>query len=170
MAEILPATAAKQGAAMTQAAIPQALRKLIQTMRQHPKDSAVGTILHTCMPGGLDADSLDWLIRRARDEVTEIVFRYEVYGYVVIGLAGDEHVYVDPGLSGLDLAHEIFTHGINSASTMQVNANAARNALGRAADWAEPRCRQLANAIREISIKDGRPIFSPANKTKVSVF
>jgi hypothetical protein len=153
-----------------QAAIPQALRKLLQTLRRHPKDSAVGTILHTCLPGGLDADALDWLIRRARDEVSEIVFRYEAYGYVVIGLAGQEQVHVDPQLSGLDLAHEIFTHGITSASTMQVNANAARNALARAADWAEPRCPQLARAIREISIKDGRPIFSPAHKTKISVF
>ena len=155
---------------MTQAAIPQALRKLIQTMRQHPKDSAAGMLLASCLPGGLDADALDWLIRRARDEVTDIVFRYEAYGYVVIGLAGQEQVHVDPQLSGLDLAHEIFTHGINSVSTMQVSANAARNALERAALWAEPRCRQLANAIREISIKDGRPIFSPARRTKISVF
>ena len=155
---------------MTQAAIPQALRKLIQTLRQHPPGSPAALLLASCLPGGMDADALDWLIRRARDEVAaEIVFRYEVYGYVVIGLAGDEHVYVDPGLYGLDLAHEIFTHGINAPATLRAG-DAARNALERAAVWVEPRCQQLARAIREISIKDGRPIFSPAHRTSINVF
>ncbi len=154
------------------AALPLALRNLIHTLRQHPPGSSTRLLLDTCLPHGQDADCLDWLIRQARQEQAAIVFRFESYGYVLLGLTGQERTYPDPQLSGLYLAHEIFTHGTTSASTYRVTSpNAARNALERAATWAERHCYQLAGAIREISIgSDGAPIFSPNYPLRLSVF
>lgn len=143
----------------------KALRSLIEAMRQHSADSVVGRLLDNHLPGGLDEVACNWLIQQARRATAELVFSFEVPGFVLVGQGDLVGTFGDPDLMGLRAAHEVFMHGPNAPYVLRADApNRLRNALRRAAEWAETegQCERLAAAIRSIKVRnDGSPVFQP---------
>ncbi len=156
--------------------IPSALRRLVETMRSHPKDSPAGLLLSNFLPNGLDEDACVWLTDQIRRESLAVVFIFEMPGYILAGLDGEARPYRDPNIDGLRIAHEVFISGENApvvlmSSDWCMTPNSMRNALVRAAEWADSRCPRLAVAIRAIRIsKVGRPSFEPNHPIKLRVF
>ena len=128
------------------------LARLVQALRQQPEDSMGRLTLQTCVP---DADAaLRWLQDAQERACTVIVFRQSAPGYLDIGPEGANLLYPDPGLVGLWEAWTIFLNSPTAHDTLwRPSGTALRNALARAADWADPRCRELANAIRAIKVQ-----------------
>lgn len=159
-----------------EAQLADATRRMIEAMSKHGSGSAVATILRNFLPPGDSEAACEWLITQTRRASRPVVLAFEAYGYVTAGLAGEEAVYHDPRLEGLQVAHAVFLEGINApavlrASDWGMTPDGMRNALKRAAEWAERRCAKLAVAIRAISVaKDGRPTFAPAHPIEVRVF
>ena len=155
--------------------IPGALLTLVRKLQANPADSSVGQLLRNCLPGGLDDQAASWLRDQERREAQTVVFVFETYGYVTIGSEGNAWPVVDPDLEGLRIANEVFQAGINApvvlhAERWGMQPNALRNALKRAAEWAEHHHPPLGVAIRSIAVRDGRPSFDPARPMVVRVF
>ena len=151
---------------MNEKQIPADLARLVKAMQQHPVDTPVGRVLANLLP---DADeALTWLDRQARRAALPVVFSFDVPGYVMLGTEGEHETIHDPDLAGLSAAWEIFMHGDNApfvffAADRGMTPNALRNALERAASWAERYCMPLAVAIRAIRVnKDGSASIDPA--------
>lgn len=147
------------------------LDALLQALVEHPAESAAGRALRNAVP---DVDlARRWLREQARRDLRPIVFRWTGPGYVEIGLEGEERIYREPDAKGLDLAHAILMHGVVASSVLRFDdtANAVRNMLARAATWVDPKCTELANAIRAITIRNVpegvAPHFNPARPTKL---
>ena len=85
------------------------------------------------------------------------------------GPEGASLLYPDPNLAGLWEAWTVFLNSPAAHDSLLYPSDTGlRNALARAADWADPRCRELANAIRAIKVqRDPRgsggavPMFDP---------
>lgn len=155
--------------------IPEALLTFLRKLQAHPAESSVGQILRNSMPGGLDESAVSWLRDQARREAQTVVFVFETYGYVTIGSEGNAWPVVDPDLEGLRIANEVFQAGVSAPAVLHaecwgMTANALRNALSRAAGWAERHHPPLGVAIQSITVRDGRPSFEPARPMTVRVF
>lgn len=148
------------------------LARLVQALRQQPEGSMGRLALQTCVP---DADAaLRWLQEAQERAGAVIVFRQSAPGYLDIGPEGASLLYPDPNLAGLWEAWTIFLNiPTGHDSLLYPTDTGLRNALARAADWANPRCRELANAIRAIKVqRDPRgsggavPRFEPARPVR----
>lgn len=128
------------------------LAALLRALSEHPAGSAAGRVLRSTCPN--PAAARRWLDEQTRREPLPLVLRWPAPGLVEIGTEGDTRIYPAPDLKGLDLAHRIFLHSVTGRPALRFadESNALRNLLARAANWAEPRCIELANAIRAISI------------------
>lgn len=152
----------------------QDLRALLDTMRLPGQPPGVSRLLEVHI-SDVDATirAIDEELRRTAEPVT---FVYEVIGFILVGQGNDVRPVVDPGLVGLRFANEVFGHGeiaghVVCTADWGMTPNAARNALKRAADWADRYCRQLARAILAIRIdNDGRPSIESALPIQVRVF
>lgn len=151
----------------------KALRSLVEAMRQHPADSAVGRLLDNYLPGGLYELACTWLIQQARLATAELVFSFEVPDYVLIGHGDRVSTFVAPDLMGLRAAHSVFLHGQNAPYVLHTETpNRLRNALSRAAEWVETegQCERLAVAIRSIKVRnDGTPVFQPLRPINIKL-
>ena len=150
------------------------LRRLIETLKQHPPESAAGKVLRTVLPDLMPEAVETWLIHQQRNAKRQAVFSDEIPGFYWIGEPGREKPYATPDLSGLPAAHAIFLHGpsaslaLNAASLGFSTPSGLRNALERAAEWAEPRCPALAVAIRGIKVdKAGGPSYAPDRPVEI---
>lgn len=155
--------------------IPAALVKLIEALRRHPADSQPGRLLANHLPGDGVAEALAWLRSQAANDPLALVFSLEIPGFIWLGLEGQEQPINEPSpfLWGLRAAEEIFAYDHLAphclrASDWRASPEALEKALRRAADWVEPRCIQLAVAIRAIKVdKEGAPTFRPRRPTLV---
>ena len=159
---------------MNEKQIPADLARLVKAMQQHSTDTPVGRVLANLLPDADDA--LAWLERQARRAALPVVFSFDVPGYVLVGTEGEYETIPDPDLAGLSAAWEIFMHGDNApfvffAADRGMAPNALRNALERAASWAERYCMPLAVAIRAIKVnKDGSAGFAePAHPVRLQL-
>jgi hypothetical protein len=156
--------------------IPQALYNLVETMTHPDQPPTVAQLLKNTLGGTSPNEVMQWLDSHRTPTGPLVVFVYEMPGYILVGQGGDVRPRPDPNLDGLRIANEVFLHGTNApavlrASDWGLTPNAMRNALVRAAEWAERYAPLLAVAVRAIKVsKEGRPTFEPNHPIRLNVF